>query len=205
MRPSTLLFLLMIGSAQAEHLGTHGRVFQISEPDMIAVIKARIQAKIDSGEFDRLKAKAQEEARESILNPATTADTPLTATESRVYWHDPTIRVSEAIKAPDGQVIVPAGTVINPLDYAPFTSKWIFIDGRDKKQTDWAKTQLTDESVRPIFVAGKWMDFWKEWQHRTFFDMKNVLVKKLGIRNVPAVVTQDDDLRRIRIEEIALH
>lgn len=190
--------------ASAQHLGTDGQVFPIIEPDMIEMMKARMQAKMDSGELDRLRDEARERVKANAQEPPTSVWTPVTAVNNRTFWFDPTIRVDRAIMTSDGKVVVPAGTVVNPLQHAPFAYKWIFIDGRDERQIAWAKTQLKDPSVRPIFVAGRWIDYWRTWQRRTYFDMGNTLTRKLGIEAVPAIVTQDKDKRRIRIEEVAM-
>lgn len=198
----TLAFGLMLSArCIAQDLGPQGRTYPIKEPDMLAAIKSRLQAKIDSGEYGRYREDARRRVRERFLDPEP-ANPLAAAVESRVFYYDPTLEVHREIRAADGNVVVPAGTRVNPLDHAPFTQRWLFIDGRDPRQLAWAKAQLGDPSVRPIFVAGKWVASWRDWQRRTWFDQGGALTRRLGITATPAAVVQEG--RRIRIEEVAL-
>ena len=189
-------------ASQAQQLGIYGPSYPIAEPDMIAEIKSRIQKTMESGEFDTLKTEAQDRVRRNFQEPPPVPGISRTD-EPRVSYFDPSIRVAKAIRGPNGRVIVPAGTVVNPLDYSPFTGKWIFIDGRDKAQQAWAVRQMAlDAAVQPILVAGRWLDLWRLWGRRVYFDQSGAIVSKLGITSVPAVVTQDADGKRIRIDEV---
>lgn len=185
----------------AQDLGSHGTSYKITEPDTVQVIKQRLQAKIESGEWERLVKENQARAKERVVLPPPVEGLG-TAILPRTFWFDPAFRVERDIRTPDGQLIVAQGTMINPLDYAPFRKTWVFVDGREPKQTEWAQGKLADPNVQPIFVAGKWMDYWREWQRRTYFDQGGILVKKLGIHATPALVRQDGN--RIRIDEIVL-
>jgi conjugal transfer pilus assembly protein TraW len=40
----------------------------------------------------------------------------------------------------------------------------------------------------------------RRWQRPVFYDQQGLLVRRLGIRQVPALVTQDG--RRLRIDEL---
>lgn len=204
MRLLTLGLCLWSSIVSAQNLGTHGMTYRIAEPDFTEGIKSRVKAKMDSGEFDRLRDEAKSRVKEHFLSPPPVQGlTP--ATEYREFFFDPTITVTEDVMTPSGAVIVPAGTSINPLDYVPFTQRWIFIDGREPAQLDWARKQLSaDDGIKPIFIAGEWVSQWKKWQHRTYFDQGGALVRKFGIVATPAVVSQSSDGRSIRIEEIVV-
>lgn len=153
------------------------------------------------GAYARYREEAKRRVRERFNEPEAVSHL-APAAEARVFYYDPTIEVHREIRAPDGSVVVPAGTRVNPLDHAPFTQRWLFIDGREAKQLAWAKAQLGNSAAQPIFVAGKWIAAWREWQRRTWFDQGGALTRRLGITATPAVVTQEG--RRIRIEEIVL-
>lgn len=77
---------------------------------------------------------------------------------------DPTYTYAETVKDHLGNVLVPAGTKINPLDYTPLSKAIIFIDGRDPKQLAYAK-QRTEEHPRDkvILVAGSFLKLNREW------------------------------------------
>jgi conjugal transfer pilus assembly protein TraW len=54
--------------------------------------------------------------------------------------------------------------------------------------------------IKPILVNGGPMDLMRRWKKRVYFDQGGSMVKRLGIENVPALVTQDG--KRLRIDEL---
>ena len=98
--------------------------------------------------------------------------------------------------------IVPPGTVINPLDTVTLSQALLFIDARDREQVARAR-KLVDErqgKVKVILTGGSYLDLMRRWQRPVFYDQQGNLTTKLGIRQVPALVTQDG--RRLRIDEL---
>jgi conjugal transfer pilus assembly protein TraW len=51
-----------------------------------------------------------------------------------------------------------------------------------------------------ILTGGSYLDLMRRWKRPVFFDQQGTLTDKLGIRHVPALVTQDG--KRLKIEEI---
>jgi type-F conjugative transfer system protein TraW len=122
--------------------------------------------------------------------------------QPRRFHHDPSIVVQEAIRDADGRVIVPPGTVVNPLDTVTLSQALLFIDARDREQVARAR-KLIDErqgKVKVILTGGSYLDLMRRWQRPVFYDQQGNLTTKLGIRQVPALVTQDG--RRLRIDEL---
>ena len=102
----------------------------------------------------------------------------------------------------DGKVIVAPGTRINPLDTVSLSKSLLFIDARDAPQLARAK-QLVDEPgsrIKVILTAGSYLDLMRRWQRPVFFDQEGRLTAKLGIRHVPALVSQEGS--RLRIDEL---
>ena len=56
--------------------------------------------------------------------------------------------------------------------------------------------------VKPILVAGSYLDLMKAWQLSVYFDQQGVLTRKFGITQVPALVSQEG--MRLRIDELRL-
>lgn len=194
--------LLSWGAAHSQSLGTYGNVWDIAEADAIDAIKGKLSRMEKSGEMKKLWENYRDRYVATIENPA-----PLPgiskASETRVRTFDPTFTFGEDFEDQNGKVLVKAGTRVNPLDYTPLTKTLIFIDGRDPDQVQFAKSR-TD--MRPldkvILVAGSFLKLNREWGRPTYFDQRGHLTTKLGIKKVPAVVTQQG--RVLRIEEIAL-
>jgi len=54
--------------------------------------------------------------------------------------------------------------------------------------------------VKVILTGGSYLDLMRRWRRPVFYDQQGNLTTKLGIRHVPALVTQDG--RRLQIDEL---
>ena len=102
----------------------------------------------------------------------------------------------------DGKLLVPPGTTVNPLDTVSLSQALLFIDARDTAQVKRASGILDERGgkVKVILTGGSYLDLMRRWKRPVFFDQQGTLTDKLGIRHVPALVTQDG--KRLKIEEI---
>ncbi|WP_330996376.1 hypothetical protein [Burkholderia cepacia] len=46
--------------------------------------------------------------------------------------------------------------------------------------------------MKPILVAGSWLDLTKSWKTQVYYDQHGSLSKRFGIRAVPALIRQQD-------------
>ncbi|WP_046483534.1 type-F conjugative transfer system protein TraW [Pseudomonas veronii] len=195
------LFLTSI-NLHAEQLGQYGNTWNIQEQDAIDMIKGRLGEMEKRGELTKYWNDYRDTQLAGLENPK-----PLPGiepvVEPQIRMFDPTYTYAETVKDHLGNVLVPAGTKINPLDYTPLSKAIIFIDGRDPKQLAYAK-QRTEEHPRDkvILVAGSFLKLNREWGRPVYFDQQGILTKKFGIERVPAVLTQNG--RQLQIEELKL-
>ena len=188
-----------MGHALAQAVGP---VYPIAEQDMLEAIKQKLEAKKKSGELQRLQDEAIARSKDAIMNPAPVEGLTKTVMP-RSYYYDPTLVVNQEIKTPDGIVLAKPGDRLNPLDKVSMSSIMVFFDGRDSSQVAKAKS-IVDRSnglAMPVLVGGS-IDLMKIWKQRIYFDQSGVLVRKFGIRQVPALVSQDGLL--LRIDELGL-
>ena len=81
----------------------------------------------------------------------------------------------------------------------------VFFDARDPAQLRKAR-QLVEAAeaealeVKPILVGGSPVQVMEQWQRRVFFDQGGVLVRKFGIKAVPATVRRAGDV--LQVEEV---
>ncbi|MBU2952245.1 TrbC family F-type conjugative pilus assembly protein [Marinobacter sp. F3R08] len=94
-------------------LGQRGPVEEISEPNLMSVIAQRIK------EIDWDKKKQQ--AVDNVWNNMQMYPLP-PAPEDRIVKIDPTIEALQDIKDAEGNILVPAGKRVNPLEIQPFNS-----------------------------------------------------------------------------------
>jgi conjugal transfer pilus assembly protein TraW len=208
-RPRYLAFvgaLLVVGSIatgnRAEDLGTLGQTYAIEEPHLLRYIEQTLRDKEKTGELASLEEQAKGRVIESIRNPKPLGGIRPTQT-ARTFYFDPSIKVEQNITDDKGNIIVPAGTIKNPLEVVSLSKHLLFFDGTDREQVRYARTLIDhyNGKVKPILVAGSYLDLMKAWQRSVYFDQQGVLTTKFGITQVPALVSQEG--LRLRIDELS--
>ena len=56
--------------------------------------------------------------------------------------------------------------------------------------------------VKPILTAGSYLNLMRSWRVPVYYDQQGLLTRRLGIRQVPALVSQDG--LRLRIDELEI-
>ena len=199
-----LSLALLLGSAShAENLGKIGPTYPIAERNFLDVIMERLRAKRDSGEIAKAEQLARTRATETIANPPPVPGLHR-AEAARTYYFDPTFTLDRNVVDANGQLLFPVGTRQNPLAVVRLSKHLLFFDGRDQRQVERAR-ELIDTyqgKVKPILVAGSYIDLMKAWSRPVYYDQHGFLVRRLGITGVPALVSQDG--LRLRIDELAM-
>ena len=203
LRLAAVVFAAMVATvpAQAQDLGVIGPVYPIAEPNLLELILGKLRAAGEDGALARLQRESLARVRRAVEDPTPVAGLSRTR-QPRHFHHDPSIVVQEAILDSDGRVIVPPGTVVNPLHTVRLSQALLFFDARDREQVEQAR-KLVDArrgQVKVILTGGSYLDLMRHWQRPVFYDQQGALTTKLGIRHVPALVTQDG--RRLRVDEL---
>lgn len=193
--------ILLSFAARAQDLGVIGPVYPIAEPSLLEVILSKLREAEATGVLARLQRDAQANAKRGIEEPAPVARITKT-TKARSFYYDPTIVVPYAITDAEGNMIVPPRTKVNPLDTVSLSKALLFIDARDAAQVGRAGNILDERGgkVKVILTGGSYLDLMRRWKRPVFYDQQGTLTEKLGIRHVPALVTQEG--KRLRIDEI---
>jgi conjugal transfer pilus assembly protein TraW len=187
--------------AWPEDLGRVGPVYPVAEPDLLELIEARLKAKQKSGELARIEREFLLRSRQAIESPRPVEGLVRTRMP-RTFYYDPSVTVPDAVRDHEGRVLVAAGTRVNPLDYVSLSNHLVFFDARDRAQTRKALDLYRQYQgrVRLILVGGSYIDFMKRHDMRVYYDQHGLLVQRLGIRQVPALVSQEG--KRLRIDEL---
>lgn len=186
-----LLALLIASTSDilARDMGKLGKVYQIGEEDLIKVMQRRFAKLEESGELAKKHEEGREAAKKYMERPPGTYVPRAQKYKAKIF--DPTYTVPEDIKAIDGQVLIKAGTKVNPLDYQPMIKQMCFIDGDDPDQVKWLMKYCKDPAFSlPILVRGNLMDLMREKKVRLYFDQRGWYIQKLKIEAVPTVVRQ---------------
>jgi conjugal transfer pilus assembly protein TraW len=204
-------------------LGVYGETFPVAEKNLLEVIKAKIQALFESGKLEDHQKAILNKAKEQLNRPYPVKG--LSKTRSpRSFPYDPSIVVpydlkvsQDAVprdaasrgKTPRGgdhqdQVFHRKGTRVNPLDTHRMNCPLLFVDGDDAEQVFWAiqqyKTAASLHKPKIILVQGAPFDLSKKLNLPVYFDQSGVLVKKLGITQVPARISQKE--KTLVIDEV---
>lgn len=200
-----LVLGLMLGAAgvRAIDLGVIGPTYEISEPHLLQMIEQRLREKERSGELGRLEAEARKRNIATVKNPPPV--TGLRATDAvRTFYFDPSFTLDRNLLGPQGELLFAAGTRKNPLEVVSLSRHLLFFDARDPRQVGRARQLITfyQGRVKPILVGGSYLDLMQSWHLPVYYDQQGLLTRRLGITQVPALVSQDG--LRLRIDELAV-
>lgn len=196
--------LAMAGSrAHALDLGRIGPTYDIAEPHLLADIERRLREKQVNGELQRLMEEARARSVAAVRSPAAVTGVAAART-ARTFYVDPTFTLDRNVVDTQGRVMFAAGTRKNPLDVVSLSRRLLFFDGRDPRQVLRARELMAagGSPIKPILTGGSYLDLMKSWRSPVYYDQQGVLVRRLGIRQVPALVSQEGS--RLRIDELVV-
>lgn len=180
----------------AKDYGKAGSTWTVAEPDLLDVIRSRLQHMQQSGGLERFQQASVARARESIAHPNALPGFSH-ATDSRNWTYDPTITIGEDIKDGRGNLIAAKGQKFNPLEHISMAHDLAFIDGDSRAELDWAGKQGDPAKVWIVMVKGSPIDRMKERKRRFFFDQNGEMTSKFGITHTPALVRQKGTVLQI--------
>lgn len=185
-----LIVPMLCAQVMAEDLGVFGEIFEIQEMDLLEQILFKLRALQENGQLEREKEKVVRRVRDMISHPMKVEGIKH-AQKTREYKFDPTITVTRDLYNHRKLIFANKGEKFNPLDKLSLTKPLLFIDGEEEKQIQWAlrKVEANGRS-KIILINGYPLKLQERLQRDIFFDQQGVLTKKLGIRNVPAIVFQ---------------
>jgi len=195
--------LIVGGKAGAIDLGTIGPTYEIAEPHLLAFIEQRLREKERSGELQRLAEAARARGIDTVRHPPPVEG--LRTTERpRTFYVDPSFTLDRNITDPQGRLLFAAGTRKNPLEVVSLSRHLLFFDARDPRQVKHAR-ELSGRyagRIKPILTGGSYLDLMKAWRVPVYYDQAGTLTRRFGIRQVPALVSQDG--LRLRIDELGM-
>lgn len=196
-----LLLLCIATGTKAQDLGQLGPVYPIREPHLLQQIEQKLREQVDSGEMQRRQTRATARAQRWLQRPP-----PITGLRTtqipRSFYFDPSITLARNLLGARGELLFAAGTRLNPLDTVSLSKPLLFFDARDARQVLQARALLDQHQgqLKPVLTGGAYLDLMRRWQTVIYFDQHGRLTQRLGITQVPALVSQDG--LRLRIDEL---
>lgn len=187
--------------ALAEDLGVFGKTFVISEMDFMEYIQRKMQLMQENGEWKRVQNQFKKTVKKHINRPK-----PLNlprATADRTWLFNPSVTVPYDVTDAQGNLIIPKGTIVNPLDRVGLSSALLMFNGDDKEQVAWVmQEQKKHSKVKLILISGSIKQTVNQMKQAVYFDLNGFLCQKFKITHVPALVYQVGN--RLQIQEVAL-
>ena len=108
--------------------------------------------------------------------------------------------LSEDIKDANDHTILPKGLVVNALDRLPdYFPTWVFIDFDDTAQRLYAKHLLQEfPTATWILTGGSIVDAGQFLNQTIYFDQGARITQQLQVGHVPAVVTRENNVLKIK-------
>lgn len=196
-----LALMTVTAYSLAAPVGSIGPTYPIVEEDAMVAMQKKLKHMEATGELAKLQQESQSRIVRNIEQPAPVAG--ITETRVRaVRYFDPTMTFPQAVTDASGRVIVAAGTKLNPLEHVSLSKRLIFFDARDKVQADRVRALVAKEGerIKPILIAGSFMQTMRAWGVQVYYDQHGQLSKRFGISHAPTVISQDG--KRLKIEEV---
>lgn len=133
---------VLAGAEDRERVGV---VVAIAEPDLLDVVMERLAAIDWEAKARAAVARVWERALMVALTPAP---------EDAVRTIDARIRLAADFALPDGRVVHPAGSLIDPTAALPFTLTLIVFDGRSEAELPLVEAEIA-EARRPVLMVSE--------------------------------------------------
>ncbi|WP_239806059.1 type-F conjugative transfer system protein TraW [Croceicoccus hydrothermalis] len=195
-------FLPGLPEARAVDHGQMGESWAVIEPDLMEVIKAKLEEARRTGRLDQMNQQFANRVKERVMRPVPVGGI-RPAQEDRVWEFDPAVTIERDIHDHKGNLIAMAGQRVNPLDTVALTQRLVFVNGDSDAELSWAMAQGDDQQAKIIFVNGSPFEQMKVHQRRFYFDQSGTLSEHFGIEHTPALVEQDGKILVIREKAIS--
>lgn len=196
-----LVFLFLATSVHAKDYGVQGHTYPIIEPDLLKQITGKLNDLDESGKLEEHNEVLKKQAIKASRRPKSVSGI-TKAIKPRSYIYDPSITVPYDLKDHKGQRFHKAGSRVTPLQHRNMTKALVFIDGDDVAQVNWAMQSFTEFNAKIILTNGSPFDLMEKQDRPVYFDQEGRMISKLGIKHVPAVVSQEGLM--LKIEEKVL-
>lgn len=186
----TFLMFFSFYFVYAENLGSWGNTYSIIEMDFLEFIKNRVKLIKNNGMMNLFQHEWVNHAKQQAIRPKPVTGLSL-ATKDTQFILDLSIKIDKSIYDLNGNLIVPADSIINPLDYVSLRHSLLFFDADDQRQLLWAKNRLmVDKKSKLILINGDINKSAHYFNKPVYFDQFGVLVNRFTINQIPASVSQ---------------
>ncbi|OIR25638.1 hypothetical protein [Bathymodiolus thermophilus thioautotrophic gill symbiont] len=179
-----ILLYVLSGVSNAISI-SKGTTYKIIEPDLLVEIQKKAK-QVDWQALQRSMKLTQEIAYLPI------------AQEDKSYYYTPTAALPFEVKDKNGKVLYPKGFEFNPLKYTTLPNQLIVLGSTRhlKMMSSLSPLVSSDDTLLVANIDTK--VFIKKTGKRAFLLTKNA-IKRLGVKQVPAIISQQGDRFLIQV------
>ena len=191
------LLCILLSAEQAAatltRLESVGRTYPMEGRDIVQELKER------AGQIDLLVMQQVPQH----YQPANLHALPRAEAE-RVFSVDPSYSLAQDITDSQRNLLYPQGFTFNPLHYAGLRGELVILDGSDSEQLAWFKASTYARDRRTILLlSGGFAAEVQEALQRPVYYLSHDMAARLGLRAVPAVISQAKNILTVREVRLA--
>ena len=197
------LLISMSHTARAKDLGVQGAVFPIEETSLLEVIQKRLLDWQKTGALHQ-KLNALKKGIEDNLRHLPHIKHVTPATQARVRFFNPSVKVTRFLTDERGNVLAMPGDVVNPFDSVTLSSPLVFINADRQEEWQWLENdkQGLKDTALIILIGGDAINAMERLGRRVYYDNHGLLSERLSLTHTPTVVTQEG--YELRLEEVKI-
>lgn len=197
-----LLGFSLNGHAFANNIGVIGTVYPIAEMDLRQWIQSKLINMQKSGQLEKVQETFNQNIAHQLDRPKAVEGLRRTF-QPKTRLFDPSIIFPTDIYNSKGNLVVAAGTKINPLDTLSLSETLLFYNADDSDQVSWAEKmdQMLNGNDKLILVNGSVTNQMKLFHKSVYFDQGGRLTQRFGLQQVPAIISQQGN--RLEIQEVS--
>ena len=191
------LLCILLSAEQAAatltRLESVGRTYPMEGRDIVQELKER------AGQIDLLVMQQVPQH----YQPANLHALPRAEAE-RVFSVDPSYSLAQDITDSQGNLLYPQGFTFNPLHYAGLRGELVILDGSDHEQLAWFRSSSYARDQRTILLlSGGFAASVQEALQRPVYYLSHDMAARLGVKAVPAVISQAKHILTVREVRLA--
>lgn len=190
---AVLFVLIVISLAVARTSDRLGPVYPIMEPDWLEWLPQQAEKRLR----EKPVTLSREQLKQAIRRQMPGKDLPEVKTPS-TYYIDPTVKASQPVADHTGNIVIPAGGRINPLEHLPAFRPIVILDSSKKRQVEWIKRIITEETPLVLIIRGDVVELGKQLGVPVYPAPADLL-KRFSIERVPVILKADGKL--VKVEE----
>lgn len=205
--------ILNLGWLKAKHaqqsesgfIGNYGKVYQVQEESLLKTLRSRMEGYDWTGKREQAIAGFWKKQQFRTLPKA----------EKNEHWYiDPTVKVLNDIKNPNGDYLAKQGQTVNPLSEAKLPLTLYVFNPTDQKQLEWTHAKLmSDANAGQVMLLFSEINKEKGWEHlgalrkhfsRELYQLPQELISKFDLTGLPAKISTDLSRQVLKIEQFKL-